>query len=147
AAKNFGVYFQDDFKVTTKLTLNLGLRWDIESPRTERYNRLTNWDFSSTATLPNGAKVRGGEMFPAQNGLDRGQWNRQLDNFQPRIGFAYNLMKETVIRSGFGIFYGNSWGGAANYNQLANFGFACSTPVDGSLDLGLTPATYFSNPF
>jgi hypothetical protein len=52
-----------------------------------------------------------------------------------------------VIRTGFGIFYGNSYGGAANYNQLANFGFACSTPVNASIDGGLTPAASYSDPF
>jgi len=86
-------------------------------------------------------------MFVGQGGLDRGQWERQTKNFQPRLGLAYNVTKDTVIRTGFGIFFGNSFGGAANYNQLANFGFACSTPIAGSNDGGLTPATSFSGPF
>ena len=146
-AKNLGFFFQDDFKVNTKLTLNLGLRWDIESPRTERFNRLTNWNHAGTATLSNGVAVRGGPMFPNLGGLDRGQWNRQTNNWQPRIGLAFNVFKDTVIRTGFGIFYGNSYGGAANYNQLANFGFGCSTPVNASIDGGLTPAASFSDPF
>ena len=147
SSKNFGLYIQDDYKVTSKFTLNLGLRWDLESPRTERFNRLNNWDFDSTAKLPNGATVRGGFIFPSVGGLSRGQWNSQKTNFQPRIGFAYNVTTATVLRGGFGVFYGNSWGGAMNYNQLANFGFDCSTPMTTSLDGGLTPASSLSDPF
>jgi hypothetical protein len=147
SAKYTGFFIQDDYKMTSRLTLNLGLRWDLESPRTERYNRLTNFDFDGTATLSNGKQIRGGLMFPSVGGLDRGQWDRELTNFSPRFGFAYNLADKTVLRGGFGVFYGNSWGGAANYNQLANVGFRCSTSMTTTLDGGLTPAATMSDPF
>lgn len=146
-AKNLGLYFQDDYKVTPKLTLNLGFRWDYEAPRTERFNRLTNWDFTGTTTLSNGTKIRGGLMFPTVGGLSRGQWNSQKTNFQPRFGFAYSRTADTVIRGGIGIFYGNSWGGAMNYNQIANVGFGCSTSMLTTIDGGLTPAGTLSDPF
>lgn len=145
--KYAGLYFQDDYKVTGRLTLNAGLRWDYELPRTERYNRIPNFDFTGTATLSNGTPVRGGLAFPAVKGLPRGQWNGEPRNFGPRVGFAYSLTPSTVIRGGFGIFYGNSFGSGDNANQVPNTGFGCSSAVNVSVDGGLTSAATISNPF
>ena len=83
----YGAYVQDDYKVTQKLTVNLGLRWEFESPRIESQNRVSNFDYTSTATLPNGVAVRGGLLFPGTNNVSRYNWNPNWKNFAPRFGF------------------------------------------------------------
>lgn len=143
----YGLYFQDDYKITSRLTLNLGIRWDYESPRTEADNRMVNFDYTGKATLPNGTPVTGGLAFPGVGGLSRGNWNADNRNFAPRFGFAYNLKDATVIRGGYGIFYSNSWGNGRNNQALPQTGFTCSTAVARSLDNGLTPYALLSNPF
>lgn len=142
----YGIYFQDDFKITPRLTLNLGLRWEYESPRVEADNRVSNFDFNS-ATNVNGTTLRGGLMFPGVNGVSSANWNPNRKNFAPRIGFAYNFGDKMVFRGGYGIFYSNSWGNGRNNNALPQNGFVCSTPSATSLDNGLTPYAVLSNPF
>ena len=134
----FGFYFQDDYKMTSRFTLNLGLRWEYEAPRVEENNQVANFDFNGTATLPNGTPVRGGLAFPGVGGLPEGNWNANKKNFAPRIGFAYSLGDSMVFRGGYGIFYSNSWGNGRNNNALPQTGFICSTPVATSLDNDLT---------
>jgi hypothetical protein len=143
----YGFYIQDDFKLTSRFTLNMGLRWEYESPRVEANNQVSNFDFNSTATLSNGTAVHGGLAFPGVNGLPAGNWNSQKKNFAPRVGFSYNLHDETVIRGGYGIFYSNSWGNGRNNNAMPQTGFICSTPVATSQDNGLTPYAVLSDPF
>lgn len=143
----YGIYFQDEWKVTSRLTLNLGLRYDFESPRREEANQVANWHFDAPASLPNGTPVRGGLMFPGVNGLPRGHWNTDRNNLAPRFGFAYNLKDSTVFRGGYGIFYANTWGNGRNNNAIPQTGFYCSTPVITSLDGGLTPFSSLSDPF
>jgi hypothetical protein len=143
----YGLYIQDDYKITSRLTLNLGLRWEYEAPRVEAKNRVANFNFTDTATLPNGTTVRGGLMFPGVNGVPRGNWNSNNKNFAPRFGLAYSLNDSTVLRGGYGIFYSNSWGNGRNNNALPQTGFVCSTAAASSLDNGLTPYATLSNPF
>lgn len=142
----YGIYFQDDFKITPRLTLNLGLRWEYESPRVEADNRVSNFDFNSTTNV-NGTTLRGGLMFPGVNGVSSANWNPNRKNFAPRFGFAYNFGDKMVFRGGYGIFYSNSWGNGRNNNALPQNGFVCSTPSATSLDNGLTPYAVLSNPF
>jgi len=138
----------DDYKLTPKLTLNLGLRWDHESPRTEQFNRIGNFDFTGTTTLSNGAVITGGPEYPGVNGLPRGTWVPSYKNFGPRFGFAYNFRHDTVIRGGYGLFYANSWGAGRNNNAMSSTpGFVCSTTSPLSLDGGLTPYATLSSPF
>jgi hypothetical protein len=146
-AKYFGFYFQEEYKATKRLTLNLGLRWDDEMPRTERYNRIPNWNFAGAATLSNGTPITGGIEFPGTGGLARGQWRNNTHDFGPRVGLAYMLTANTVVRAGYGIFFGNSFGSGDNANQVPNTGFGCSTSVNASIDGGITPAATISNPF
>jgi len=143
----FGVYLQDDYKLTPKLTVNLGLRWEFEAPRTEANNRVSNFNFTGTSTLSNGTAVTGGLEFPGVNGVSNYNWNPNRKNFAPRFGLAYNLNNSTVVRGGYGIFYSNSWGNGRNNNALPQSGFVCSTSVVTSLDNGLTPYATLSNPF
>ncbi|MBN9658972.1 MAG: TonB-dependent receptor [Acidobacteria bacterium] len=143
----YGLYVQDDFKLTPHFSLNLGLRWDYEAPRTEEKNQVTNFDYTSAATLSNGVVVHGGTLFPGVNGVARGHWNTSKTNFAPRFGFSYSIKDDTVIRGGYGIFYANTWGNGRNNNAIPQTGFYCSTAVINSLDGGLTPYSYLSNPF
>jgi hypothetical protein len=143
----WGLYVEDDVKVTRGLTANFGLRWDRESPRTEESNRMSNFDFTTASTLSNGTAIRGGMAFPGVNGVSNGDWQANNKNFAPRVGFAYSLNSSTVVRAGYGIFFGNSWGNGRNNNSMPQYGFFCSTTVNTSNDNGLTPAAKLSDPF
>jgi hypothetical protein len=121
-SKYVALFVQDDWKITTKLTLNLGLRWDVEVPRTDRYNRLSYWDpnVPSAITLPAGSfdsatcpacgSLMGQMFFVGVPGsaYGRAQGPTQWKDFGPRIGLAYNIIPNLVIRSGFGIVYAPS---------------------------------------
>jgi len=103
-------FVQDDWRVTPKLTLNLGARWDYESPITERYNKQVT-DFCTTCASPLQASVpnlalNGGLRFTSDS--NRFPYPRDLNNFQPRIGAAYQATPTTVARAGFGIIYFNT---------------------------------------
>jgi len=145
--KYIGFYFQEDYKLSSRLTLNLGIRYDLETPRTERLDRLANFHYDGTATLSNGYQVRGGLLYPGIGSLPRGHWNKDANNFGPRAGFAYNLEKDTVVRGGYGVFFANSWGSGRNGNGMPQTGFTCSSAVTASQDGGLTPFASFSDPF
>lgn len=142
-----GVYIQDDYRITSRLTLNLGLRWEHEDPRVDAKNRVSNFSFTGTTTASNGTVLRGGLLFPGVGGLPRGNWNSNTKDFAPRFGFAYSLKDSMVFRGGYGIFYSNSWGSSSNSNAMPQSGFVCQSTVVTSLDNGLTPYAVLSNPF
>ncbi|MCU1225027.1 MAG: hypothetical protein JWQ42_3120 [Edaphobacter sp.] len=130
AAKYFAVYSQNDWKVKPNLTINLGLRWDVQPGLTERYNRMTAVDL----TKKNPFGSMGVFAFPSVNGYSRNLWDTEYHDFQPRVGFAYQPLAGTVIRGGFGITYmpsntgyfssSNDYGGApfAAGNQALPYG-------------------------
>jgi len=140
-----GFYIQDSWKVTPKLTLNYGLRYEIQGGRTERYNRFTQWN----GTLPNplgpqvGLPLTGGVVF--MNANNREQWDSKFLNFAPRIGIAYRLTDRLVMRTGYGIFFDRTT--FAGPLGTGNDGFSSSTPWTTSLDGGRTPYAYLHNPF
>jgi hypothetical protein len=140
-------YFQDDWKVTDRLTVNLGLRYDLFFPRTERHNRMTFLNLTATsplaapAGLPN---LTGGLEYVGTNGNPRQQNDSYYNNFAPRFGFAYQAAKPLVLRGGFGLFYQDSPNeAAATVNQT---GYRSDSPFYGTID-GVTPAYTLSNPF
>ena len=142
-----GAFVQDDWKVTRKLTLNLGLRYDLDIPRTERYDRMETFDPTAPSPLagPAGiAGLRGGTVFVGVGGAGRRQFQPRYTNFDPRFGFAYQATKNTVVRGGYGIFYSASLR-VANAT-IGNEGFSAVTNYVGSPN-GLTPAVYLSDPF
>ena len=143
----YGIYFQDDWKATPKLTLNLGLRYDHTSPWTERFNRITDWNYTAPSPVnAPGLNLRGGLEFPGVNGLSRQQYNPDYLNFAPRFGFAYAAGSNTAIRGGFGIFFAPTTGGGFNGAAVPISGFQSSTPWVGTID-GVTPVNLLSNPF
>jgi hypothetical protein len=105
----FDFFAQDDFKITPRLTLNLGVRYDFSSPVWEGNNHLSNFD-------PAGA----GSIITASNGSleSRSLVEPQKLNFSPRFGFAYQIDSKTVLRGGYGIFY-VPFDRAGSENQLA----------------------------
>ncbi len=146
--KYYGAYFQDDWKLTSRLTMNLGLRYDYNAPWTEKHDRINSWDASSTVPLQvPGLPLKGGLVFPGVNGLPRGEYSSDFNNFAPRFGFAYTANPKTVVRGGFGIFYGPSNGaGFTGTAAIASSGFAATTNWVNSID-GVTPANYLANPY
>jgi len=146
-SRYYGLYFQDDWKVQNRLTLNLGLRYDLEIPRTERHNRMETFNTkiaSPLAATTGLTGLEGGVVFSGANGASRRQFNPQWTNFGPRVGFAYSLNANTDIRAAYGIYYGPSLRAAGA--TIGNEGFSAVTTYTGSAD-GLTPSVYLSNPF
>lgn len=152
-----GFFFQDDWRVTSKLTLNLGLRYELELGVTERYNRLVR-GFDLTTPSPIDAAVRaayttaynanpanfvvtpdrfrvlGGYTFAGDD--HRAAWETDKGNWQPRVGAAYQLNDKTVVRSGFGIFMA-----PRQIETPRQVGFAGNTPLVVSNNNGLTLVT------
>lgn len=96
--KYYAAFFQDDWKVSKNFTLNLGVRYDVETPRTERYNRLTNFDYSVASPVQvTGLNLRGGLSFVNTGGLPRYQANVDTNNVAPRVGFSWHVDPKTVI--------------------------------------------------
>ena len=157
----YGLFLQDDWKVSRKLTLNLGLRVEHETPVTERFNRAIQ-GFDYTAVNPieaqataNYAKnpipelplsnfqVLGGLQFAGgQSG--RELWRGQSIELLPRIGLAYQLDTKTVIRTGYGIFYDTL---GTNRSPAIQTGFTATTPVTPTYDNGVTFVANTANPF
>lgn len=128
--KYYGFFFQDDYRVTTRLTFNLGLRYEYETPRTERYDRATRgFDFAN-----------GGLIYAGVGGVPRGIYNPDRNNFAPRFGFAYSLRPKTVLRGGYAIHY------IPVVGSVDPVGYSTTTSVVTSQD-GFTPKDRLSNPF
>jgi hypothetical protein len=145
--KYYAGFIQDDWKVTSRLTLNLGLRYEYETPRKDRYNQLTNFDYNAVPPLnAPGLNLRGTLAFPGVNGASRYQANPDTNNFGPRAGFAWHPISKTVIRGGAGIFYGNYWGIGGAPGAFGVSGFSAATDMASSLD-GVTPNVILSNPY
>jgi hypothetical protein len=145
--KYYGAYLQDDWKLTDKLTLNLGGRYEYESPRTERYNQLTNFDLNATPPLTAaGLNLKGALSFVGANGNPREQWNPDRNNFAPRIGFAWNVAPKTVVRGGGGIFYAAMTGVGGASGAFGVSGFEAATTMVTSLN-GVTPVNFLDNPY
>lgn len=111
-------YFQDDWKISRKLTLNLGLRYDYQSQAVERNNGASNFD--PFCTLPNG--LTGCTVFAGVGGQPRTWRGEDYKNFGPRIGFAYDLFgnTKTVFRGAYGMMYPSQmW--RENYPNAAGF--------------------------
>jgi len=143
----YGLFLQDTYKVTSTLTLNLGIRWDYETPRKDRFDQLTNFDFNARSPLATAAlDVRGGLTFVGVGGLPRYNAEPDRNNISPRFGFSWKALPRTVIRGGGGLFYGSSTGIGTGSNAFGISGFSATTNVVTSLD-GVTPIVQWSNPF
>ncbi len=147
-------YLQDDWKVSSRLTLNLGLRYDLNMPVTEKYNRLDE-AFNPNAPSPIAAMVtaniakglsgpipaqfaslysslsniKGSMEFAGQNGYPSTAANIDYTKIQPRVGFAYKLKDKLVMRGGYGMYAINP-----NNDWLITNGFSNNTPLVTSTD-------------
>ncbi|MBM3735637.1 MAG: TonB-dependent receptor [Acidobacteria bacterium] len=158
----WGLYLQDDWKATRKLTVNMGLRYEGEGPTTERYNR-SNVGFAFDAVNPADAaaraaygrnpiadipadqfRLRGGLLFAGDGGNRRTLWKGDYNNLSPRLGIAYQLNQRTVVRTGYGIFYETLGADRSDSGQL---GFSQRTRLNPSSDNGRTFSATFANPY
>jgi hypothetical protein len=160
----YGAFFQDNFKVTPKLTLNLGLRYELNTPRTERFNRM-NW-LDPTAASP--LQLTPAQLAVAQAGGISGSALQALSNLQgievfasrqqrqnyyydyndisPRFGFAYQLPHKFVVRGGYGIYYSTPRSGAAGTGPWGYQGFNIQPPWLTTFNLDrVTPYDRLSN--
>lgn len=145
--KYAGFYIQDSWKVTPKLTLNWGLRYEYEGPRTDRFNQLTNFDYNAVSPLKaEGLNLRGGLAFVGVGGLPRNNANLDKNNFAPRLGLAWRVMPKTVIRAGAGLFYAATTGIGGGAGAFGVSGFQAPTSIVTSLD-GVTPIVRWSDPY
>jgi len=135
-------YLQDDWRVTRKLTLNLGLRYDFDTPRTERFNR-TNY-FDPNAASPLGMGVTGGLQFVGVSPNGRHQYNWDLNNLAPRLGLAYQMNGKTVLRLGYANIFGQSH--QAAHGTIGTTGWRIDNLWVNSLD-GITPFNLLRNPY
>jgi hypothetical protein len=161
-----GFFFHDDWRVTPKLTLNLGLRYELEGGLSERYNRIqrgfdlttpspidaaaraaytTAYNASPASFLltPDKFRVLGGYTYA--DGSNRAAWSTDRGNYEPRIGISYAANKKTVVRGGFGIFM------APHQSEIQGLGlqqgFAGTTPFVPTNNNGLTFVASLTNPF
>lgn len=163
-----GFYFQDDFRVHSKLTLNLGIRYELELGLTERYNRLLRgFDYTTPSPIeaaaqaayltawqadPNRAtnfpltpdkfRVVGGPTYADAN--RRHLWGSDQGNWQPRLGAAYQFNDKTVLRAGFGIFMAPF---RVVQDDVKQIGFSASTALVPTNDQGRTFIATVNNPF
>lgn len=143
----YGAFFlQDDWKITRKLTLNPGIRWDYEGPYTDRHNALANFDPNASFTVSS-ISLTGKLFYPGTNGVPRGVRDAAWNHFAPRLGLAYQVFPHTVVRAAYGLFYLPTTG---NSSGLGRSGFDQTTAIvntDASIQGGFYPIVNLSNPF
>lgn len=126
----FGLFIQDDWKLTKNLTLNLGLRWELDTPRWEREdNRQSGFAFDPINPVSGRPGI---VVFSGRDGLSKYAHDFDANNFSPRFGFAYKAPKGTVIRGGYGIAFNGAYMGAVANPLIAGFSLNGSfTSPDG----------------
>lgn len=142
-------YVQDNIRISPKLTVNLGIRYEEESPYTDRHNKLNY--FSTTIASPAAnaqfPKLKGGLVFAGQNGTSSRVYNWNKNQFGPRIGFAYSPIPSTVLHAGAGIVYAPLEISNNAVGFAPNTGYSSSTSWETSQNGGLNPLNLLSNPY
>ncbi len=143
------LYVQDDVRLTQKLTVNLGVRYDGESPYIDRHNDLNYFDPSVTSPARNASfpSLTGGLVFANQSGTPRNVYTAPAANVVPRVGFAYSPQATTSVRGGFGMSYAPLEISSNAVGFSPSLGFASATTWNTSNDGGYTPANLLRNPF
>jgi hypothetical protein len=140
--QDYRAFFVDDtYRITPKLTLNIGLRYELQGTWSERFNGLTYWDPQATNETVSGCGGAGttcpGDIFLVTTGRNQTRNNLPLDKkeFSPRLGAAYSFDQKTVIRGGYGIFY------------IPNFVSFGLNPDNDVVSLANTPFTATTNAY
>lgn len=147
----YGVYLQDQWRITPRLTINAGLRYENQRPATERYNRVEYFDpnvvnpISSVVSSTFGHDLTGGFVYA--NADHPYEWHPDNSTFAPRMGIAYRITDKLVMRAGAGIFFLQPSALISFDNPGQTYGFSSSTPYIATLNNGYTPANLVSNPF
>jgi len=144
SAKYGAFYSQSDWRVNSRLTVNLGVRYDLQQAPSERYNRISS--FSYRGQNPFG--TQGNFMFPGFDGLGRSLYRMPRDNWGPRTGLAYRVTDSWVIRSGFGVTYTPSntgYFGGPYYFGAQNFVDRTNDPL--AAQYGASPAGSLVAPY
>jgi hypothetical protein len=161
SSSTWGFYLQDDWKATGRLTVNLGLRYEYETPLVEADDKsVRGFDESAIQPIEAAARaalntaatgvsrdqfnVRGGLTFAGVNGEPRGLYETPKNNLMPRVGATLKLDERTVLRGGYGVFYGFL---GQRRGDVTTIGFSSTTSMVPSLDNGLTFIETLSNPF
>ncbi len=161
-SKTSAFYVQDDWRISNTLTVNAGLRYDYDSPATERFNRsIRGYDFGTSNPVEAQARINyaaapipelpvanfratGGLQFAGVGGQPRGLWEADRNNFAPRLGIAWQMRPRTVLRTGYGIYFVPLGVDRTTVNQS---GFSLRNSLVASTDNGLTFSSSLSNPF
>lgn len=124
----YAAFAQDNYRVTHKLTLNLGLRYELSTPRTERFNRMNWLDPTAPSPLANSplGALKGAEVFASSK--DRSNYYTDYKAIQPRFGFAYQLPHTFVARGGYGIYFSTPRSGASGTGPWGFQGFDVQPP-------------------
>jgi hypothetical protein len=138
-------YYQDDWRVTSTLSLTLGIRWDVDFPRTERYNRTNIFDpkaaTPASQAIPN---ITGGLVFVGVGNQPRTQFQTDKNNIAPRFGLSWQFMPKTVLRMGYAHVYGPSQQAAAG--TIGTMGFRVDSTWVATID-GINPNYLLRNPY
>jgi len=145
-----GMYIQDDWKATRRLTLNLGFRYDLQMPPTARHNEQAYFDLHALNPISSvtGIPVYGTIIYNTPG--DRGLYRKNLKDFAPRVGFAFALSPKLVMRGGYGIYYArNFYGGngpdpgfsTSSAWTSSSDGIHVTAPLSQAFQSGLVPVT------
>jgi hypothetical protein len=158
---SWGFFFHDDWKVRSRITLNMGLRWEFEGALTERFDRsVRGFDFAAAQPIEAQARanyaqnqtrevpasqfrVAGGLTFAGVNGLPRALYDTPKRNLMPRFGLAYQLNDKTLLRTGYGIYFGFL---GQRRGDVVQSGFTRDTNIIPTLD-NINFIGTLSNPF
>ncbi len=115
---HYAVFAQDNYRITPRFTVNLGLRWDIDTPPVDAHNRTASFVPNQQSTVT--AAAPKGMLFPGDSGVGRGIISTSFSHISPRLGFAWDPFGDgkTSVRAAAGIFYGNPAGN--EWNQPGN---------------------------
>lgn len=146
---SFGMYFQDEWRATQRLTVNAGLRYENQRPATERYNRIAYFDLSAINPLSAafGSNLYGQFEYAGVGGRGRGAWNPDNLNFGPRLGLAYRFNDKLAVRVGSGLFYGPASAMLSFDGGGQSPGYTAQTNWIATNNGGYTPQNLVSNPF
>jgi hypothetical protein len=142
-------YVQDDYRVNSNFTMNIGLRYEFEQGLQEKKNAITvGFDRSKPwpVQVP-GLNLKGGLLYAGVDGAPTHQSDPSKTKFAPRIGFAWSLNPNTVVRGGYGIFYAPHPYGGPSEAVIGTRGFTAVTDYVASVDGNRTPANTIVNPF